>query len=117
MKAYIDGFENEQNVLEQFTASAEYNKVKILFAWYNYEDYSGSAFVLFKQGRKLYEVSGSHCSCYGLEGQWSPEETSVKELLYRLDNGKGYWYGAPEDELRKVLKSLSKRKQTTKLNP
>jgi hypothetical protein len=117
MKAYIDGFANEQDVLEQFNAPEEYKKAKILFAWYNYEDYSGSAFVLFKHGRKLYEANGSHCSCNGLEECWSPEETSVEALLHRLDNGTGYWYGMPEKELRKVLKSLSKRKQTTKLNP
>lgn len=116
MNAYIDGFNNVEDVLEQFRAPDEYKDIKLLYAWYNYEDYSGSAFVLFKKGRKLYEVHGGHCSCNGLEDQWSPEETSAKELLYRLDNGK-FWHGAPELELRKVLTSLSKRKQSTKLNP
>lgn len=61
--------------------------VTILFAWYEYEDYSGSAFVLFRYKRKLYEVNGSHCSCYGLEDQWEPEETSVEAVLKRKHYG------------------------------
>lgn len=49
--------------------------VHILFAYYFEESYSGSAYVLFEQDGKLYEVAASHCSCYGLEDQWSPAET------------------------------------------
>lgn len=55
-----------------------------------YEDtygYSYEAFVLFRQGGKLYEVNGGHCSCYGLEGQWEPEETTVAALRYRMTRG------------------------------
>ena len=40
--------------------------VKILFASYTYEDYSGDAWVLFIEDDKLYEVHGGHCSCYGI---------------------------------------------------
>jgi len=61
--------------------------VNIIVAWYSYEDYSGSAFVLFEQGGQLFEVNGGHCSCYGLEGQWEPEETSIEALRHYLDNG------------------------------
>lgn len=61
--------------------------IEILLAYYLYEDYSGRAFVLFKQNGKLYEVNGSHCSCYGLEGQWDPEETTVEALQHRLAAG------------------------------
>lgn len=57
---------------------------RILFASYTYEGYEGSAWVLFTKGGKLYEVSGSHCSCYGLEGQWEPQETSLKALEMRV---------------------------------
>lgn len=63
--------------------------IKILFAYYTYEEYSGDAFVLYydKTTKKLYEVHGSHCSCFGLEGQWSPEECSLEGLQYRLEKG------------------------------
>lgn len=34
-----------------------------------------------KRTGKLYEVHGSHCSCYGFEGQFTPEETTFEYLL------------------------------------
>lgn len=46
--------------------------------------------VVFRKEDKLYEVHGSHCSCYGLEGQWSPEETSFEALLDRLEKTKDH---------------------------
>ena len=66
--------------------------VEILHADYTYEDYSGDAWVLFKKDGKLYEVNGSHCSCYGLSEcnyvgntttQWQPEEVTKEELIRR----------------------------------
>lgn len=81
---------------------------KILFASYGSENYSGDAFVLFAEKGKLYEVNGSHCSCYGLEGQWSPEKTSLKALKHRLEKGtlgKDDWCGNEfAAELRHFLK-------------
>lgn len=73
---------------------------KILYAWYEYEDYSGSAFVLFRKGRKLYEVNGSHCSCYGLEDQWDPEVTSREALLKRQH------YGVDAEKIRGLVALL-----------
>ena len=61
--------------------------VEVLLAYYDYEDYTGLAFVLFRKDGKLYEVNGSHCSCYGLAGQWEPEETTVEALYHRLAEG------------------------------
>lgn len=62
--------------------------VEILLASYTYESYSGEAFVLFSRDGKLWEVNGSHCSCYGLEGQWEPEETSVESIERRISTGR-----------------------------
>ena len=55
---------------------------EILAAYYAYEDYSGTAFVLFQRDDKLYEVNDGHCSCNGLE-DWSPEETTWAALALR----------------------------------
>lgn len=75
----------------------------ILLASYTYENYSGAAFVLFEKDGTLFEVNGSHCSCYGLEDQWEPEETSEEALLARD------WYpdygGALKSLLEQVLAS------------
>lgn len=60
---------------------------EVIVASYTYECYSGEAYVLFRRDGKLYEVHASHCSCYGLEDQWSPEETSAEEILFCLDRG------------------------------
>lgn len=90
---------------------SKYEGIEILLAYYLYEDYSGEAFVLFRKDGVLYEVNGSHCSCYGLEGQWDPEETSVNALKYRYgvnehfgtEYGRGNTY---RKELKEVLDSL-----------
>jgi hypothetical protein len=89
----------------------KWHGIEVLLASYGYENYSGDAFVLFRKAGKLYEVNGSHCSCYGLEGQWEPEETTKESLLHRLNNGSvgndeysGNQYAA---ELRMVLERLA----------
>ena len=90
----------------------ELEGVTILLAYYLYEDYSGEAYVLFERDGDLFEVHGSHCSCYGLEGQWEPFRVEKQEILFRLDNGtfgREYAWGGGEgankfaDELRALL--------------
>ncbi|CAB4143489.1 hypothetical protein UFOVP449_201 [uncultured Caudovirales phage] len=44
---------------------------------------SSSFFLLKDREGKLYEVHGSHCSCYGFEGQFRLEETNVEALKAR----------------------------------
>ena|SRR5690554_3939768 len=65
----------------------QFEGYNILFATYSYENYYGDAFVLCEKDGKLYEVHGSHCSCYGLEGQWEPEETTLEALKRQLVHG------------------------------
>lgn len=61
---------------------------EILFAWYGDGSYCGAAVVI---GRKpdgsLYEVHGSHCSCYGLEGQWETEPATIESLEKTIPYG------------------------------
>lgn len=87
-------------------AIEKYSDINILFASYGEDNYSGDAWVLFEQDGKLYEVNGSHCSCYGLEGQWCPEEVSLKEIENRIINGtfgKDDWSG---NEFKNEIKSF-----------
>ena len=76
-----------QDYCDRDKGNEEYSGVNVVLASYSYECYSGEAFVLFEENGKLYEINASHCSCYGLEGQWSPEEVDLKELEHRLLNG------------------------------
>lgn len=78
--------------------------VEIIYATYTYEDYSGSAYVLFRKDDKFYEVHGSHCSCWGLEEQWEPEEVSLADLFRRMDKCPTYYDGASESLMEMMVK-------------
>jgi len=83
---YQGGWSNAEEMVGDFSESIEVLKgAKVLYALREYGDYDGWCFVLFKRDAKLWEVNGSHCSCYGLEEQWDPEETSV-EALYQTNS-------------------------------
>ena len=77
----------EEEKAQMADALKRYEDKHILFAYYGTDNYSGDAFVLFEEGGKLFEVNGGHCSCCGLEGQWSPEETTLEALAHRLTVG------------------------------
>ena len=96
MAIYTGIWEKKEDVFQDFSEDyteldsamkQEMETAHILFAWYGNGSYDGTAFVLFYRDGELYEVNGGHCSCYGLEGQWEPELTSVEALLYRINEG------------------------------
>lgn len=92
---YLGDFENNDDIIREFRIDGLDKNIEIIFAVYDCEYYEGQAFVLYRQGNKLYEVNGGHCSCYGLEDQWDPEETSIEVLQHRVKNGHlgaGYFY-------------------------
>lgn len=112
MNKFLGNWENKEDVIRDFEVDASVLKgARIIMAWYGNDYYEGSAFVLFRRNKKLYEVNGSHCSCYGLEGQWDPEETSVQALKHRYEQGTFTDYysdgSAAKDAL---LKYCSRRK-------
>lgn len=65
---------------------------EILFASYGGGSYEGDATVIWRRGGKLYETHGGHCSCYGLEGQFEPEETTLEALALRGRKEPGTYY-------------------------
>jgi len=77
---------------------------QVYLAAYEYEDYSGDAIVVYRNGDKIYEVTGGHCSCYGLEGQFEPEEYDravyLDALRKRAEN-RNAW--SSEDKLASEL--------------
>lgn len=94
---FVHGWSTPEGVFDDFESGwgekhtiEGKEQIEILFGSYSYESYSGDAFVLFRDNRdgKLYEVNGGHCSCYGLEGQWNPEEVVISELHHRLTEGR-----------------------------
>jgi hypothetical protein len=112
MKQYFLGdWNNIEDISHDFGEELD-KDTKILLAWYDYADYSGSAYVLFERNGKLYEVVGSHCSCYSLDGQWEPEEVPVEALKHRIEKGRLGRYDRPVfvDEMQELL-SLYQRRQ------
>ena len=80
MKVYFDMFESREDMMRNFMISEkELDGIDILYAEYDGE----CAQVIFRKDNNIYEVNGSHCSCHGLEDQWTPEPTTVKALLAR----------------------------------
>ena len=59
---------------------------------------------------KLYETHGSHCSCYGFEGQWDLEETSLGYLtsdkFYFHTGGYDGSASANEHAVKEFLKGM-----------
>lgn len=84
--------------------------VEVLFAWYDDPwGYSGAAFVLFRKDGEYYTVEGSHCSCYGLEGQWSPVRVTLDYLRQSLRQGLGTYNNGDDyftSKLGELLDSL-----------
>lgn len=105
----VNSFLNYNEKWEKEMPDERFDGIEVLLASYGQDNYCGAAFVLFKKNGILYEVNGSHCSCYGLEGQWEPEETTKEALLHRLASGFGqdnYSGNEFAAELREVLETL-----------
>lgn len=91
---YLGDWNNLDEMLSYFRVDKSAAEgYKVIVATYDC-DYDASAFVLLKKGRKYYEVHGSHCSCYGLEGQWDIEESAKLALKHRVDNADTDYYGS-----------------------
>lgn len=112
MAKYLGYWSNKEDVARDFHIdSKELTGCTVHVAWYGYGDYCGSAFVLFEKDGQLYENHGSHCSCMGLEDQWSPEETTVDAIDHFLTNG--YWFDGFDDggEAKAALERFVKRRR------
>lgn len=84
MQVYFENYSSLKDVIESFGINPSLVEgIEIIYAAYDTPAYEGYAHVIFISNGKIYEVNGSHCSCYGLEGQWRPEETLVTALLTR----------------------------------
>jgi hypothetical protein len=86
MTKYFGGFSDPDDIKRNFQPEETDifpTEEEILYADYGGGGYDGAAIVIFEKDGQLYEVTGSHCSCYGLEGQWGPDKISWKQLAMR----------------------------------
>lgn len=97
--------EEERNAILKDLEGAE-----IVFHDYSYEDYNGSALTIYRKDGKFYHVEGGHCSCYGLEGQWTPEEMPLEALLQFARSTYHFGYDSSDDERVALIKELESYK-------
>lgn len=81
----LDGFNDVADMLRRYDEdSTALDGCTVLFASYESGNYEGWSQVLYiGTDGELYEVTGSHCSCYGLEGQWAPARVTAAALRMR----------------------------------
>lgn len=98
----------EEDKVKMKVALEKYKDANILFASYGTDNYSGDAWLMFEQDGKLFEVSASHCSCFGCEGQWEPSEIVLEELANRLKEDNVYFEknDYSDNEFAKELKQF-----------
>jgi len=117
MSKYFGRFDSREDVAREFGQTVNYKwddpieilptfptEEQILFAVYDTPDYDGYGFVLLKIDGMLFEVHGSHCSCYGLEDQWELEPTTIEALRMRpRDSYRDYSYGIKQEAMDAYL--------------
>ena len=100
----------KQHISEEYSEDIKnLENVEILIAYESVGDWGcdSSSFFLIRIDGVLYENHGSHCSCYGFEGQWSPEETKLQYLKSPLFTFSIDEYDDQDKEnMRRVLKYL-----------
>jgi hypothetical protein len=70
----------------------ELDKLDVLIAYESVGSWGcdSTSFFVFKNKEtgELYEMHGSHCSCYGFEGQFRLEPTTVEALKSRVEEAR-----------------------------
>ena len=82
-REYHIDFESWEDVMRSFDLhpSDQLEEPPFVFAEYDYSNWEGQAEVVYSyNGIIFYYVSGSHCSCFGLEEQWDPEEYDIEAI-------------------------------------
>lgn len=97
LESLMDAFDIEDKDLEGY---------EILLAYALEESCSGSCYVLLlRHDGELFEIEGSHCSCYGFEDRWDPHITTIGALERRVEND--HRHDSEEREaLRRVVAAL-----------
>lgn len=84
----LHGFDNLDDLCKNYQIEREHiDLYEVLFAEYQCGSWEGCSIILLKRGNDFFVVQASHCSCYGLEGQFEPMPTN-KEALYLEYKGK-----------------------------
>jgi hypothetical protein len=103
--------EIQEKIISEFEADpAEVKKYRYLVAYVDYGSYQGTGWILMqhKETNDFYENHSSHCSCYGNEDQFEPEETTIEYL--KSDRFSCYCYEGEDRLIREYIKKLKPTK-------
>lgn len=89
MEVYRGSFDSWADVQREFQMDVP-EPDDVIYAEYDTPCYDGYANVIYRNGDRYYWAYGSHCSCYGLEEQWDPEEYDGRSLIEVLRRG-NHW--------------------------
>lgn len=127
MSAYHGEFASWNDVVANF-CGAKYDPVvlnrllkkhsepsKVFYANYDRDDpYSGMAVVIWRDGSKYFLLTGSHCSCHGLEeARFDPEVFYSKQIFIEYLKKTRYISGLPAEIHQRLIKQLSQTKKKT----
>ena len=120
MKIYFGEFDSWDDVAMQFSGLYDWRDgdkekalqilpepEKVILAAYDQPGYEGYALVVYKTGETYYTVYGSHCSCYGLEDQFTPEAYTKEDLLAYFEKIKESDYGVQKDYAQTVIDNVN----------
>jgi hypothetical protein len=107
MNMYYGDFQSWHDVCREFQVEVP-EPDEVLLALYDQPAYEGYADVIYRVGDRYFWVTASHCSCYGLEGQWEPEEYSRDLLRGALERGLQF-YSLEDGEGARLRQSLLDR--------
>jgi len=90
VKGHIVYQYSKSNTAEDMNfVSEQLEKLDVLIAYESVGSWGcdSTSFFVFKDKETgtLYEMHGSHCSCYGFEGQFRLEETTIEALKSRVE--------------------------------
>lgn len=109
MRVYLEGFSSWGDLQDQFEVKNKIEEPLHVFAIYGSEGYDGYATVIYTNDGVIFNVvEGSHCSCYGLEGQWQAEDHMTLDALRKM--GGGYAAEEHKEEFNQWLDVVGQHK-------
>ncbi len=107
MNNYIEGFDSWKDVQDHYEMN-EREPEEVIYAAYDGGSYEGYSTIIYRNGDFYYLEESSHCSCYGLEGQWNPEQYTIEAIVKIFDMRNSSWRS---DALDKCLLNIRQRLQ------
>jgi len=106
--------EVKSHLMNEYTADSDVvDNLEVLIGYESVGSWgcdSSSFFLLRDKDGNLFEVHGSHCSCYGFEGQFTLEPTTVEALKFRINesyNHSVFYAGGYDNNENENIKAVT----------